>query len=85
MDELIKQLKENIKYCKDCEMPLDWVSFTTGIGVLISANEAQKIVDALEAIEKKESYCTCKDDDKKKARIEHGSWRCKKCGGLYKK
>ena len=49
MKELIDKLKEDIKYCKDCEMPLDWVSFTTGIGVLISANEAQQIVDILEA------------------------------------
>ena len=49
MDELIKKLKEDIEYCKDCDMPLDWVSFGTGIGVLISANEAQRIVDALEA------------------------------------
>ena len=47
MKEIIKHLKRSIKECKRQKQDLDEASWGYEEGVLLSANDAQKIVDAL--------------------------------------
>jgi F0F1-type ATP synthase membrane subunit b/b' len=58
MKEIIKNIKAQIKSCKKYKQDLDEASWGYETGVLLTANEAQKIVDKLNE-EKKRKKKTC--------------------------